>query len=112
MEILLLVAGVLVAAFAYSFSVAGARPVVGSDCYSVSKDGRVLATRGPKVTALRPKYSSDGMLVKLRNGTRLGEFLVHELVAETHLPNPNGRKAVRHKDGNKSNNKVANLEWC
>jgi hypothetical protein len=112
MEILLLVAVVLAAAFAYSFMVAGTRPVVGSDFYTVSKDGRVLATGGPKVSSLRPKMMADGLVVKLRNGSRAGEFFVHELVAEAHLPNPQGRKNVRHKDGNKNNNKVANLEWC
>jgi len=112
MEILLLVAGVLVAAFVYSFSVAGTKPVAGSDFYTVSKDGRVLATGGPKVTAVRPKASPEGLVVKLRNGNRPGEFFVHDLVAEAHLPNPNGRKSVRHKDGNVKNNNVSNLEWC
>lgn len=38
--------------------------------------------------------------------------LVHELVAETLLPNPEGKTKVRHKDGNKKNNSVTNLEWC
>jgi hypothetical protein len=112
MEILLLVAVVLVAVFVYSFSVAGTKPVVGSDFYTVSKDGRVLATGGPKVSALRPKASPEGLVVKLRNGSRAGEFLVHELVAEAHLPNPQARTNVRHKDGNLKNNKVSNLEWC
>jgi hypothetical protein len=38
--------------------------------------------------------------------------LIHELVAETFLPNPDGKTKVRHKDGNKKNNSAANLEWC
>ncbi|MQA40390.1 hypothetical protein GEV02_19745 [Rugamonas sp. FT29W] len=50
-------------------------------------------------------------MVKLRNGNRTGEFLVHDLVAEAHLPNPSGLKYVRHKDGNLRNNKVENLAW-
>lgn len=110
MEILLIVVGLLVLGGVFSFAVAGTKPVPGSDFYSVSKDGRVL-TGGRKVAALRPKLSPEGLIVTLRNGTRTGEFFVHHLVAEAHLPNPGGRKGVRHKDGNFKNNKIDNLEW-
>jgi len=108
---ILLVALALIGAFAYSFTVASTKPIPGSDTYSASKDGRILVTKGKKVTCLRAKASAEGMLVKLRSGTRTGVFMVHELVAEAHLPKPPGRTTVRHKDGNVRNNNVANLEW-
>ena len=103
---------VLALGFAYSILVADAKPVLGSDYYKVSKDGRVLLAAGSKVTAIKPTLYPEGLKVKLRGGTREGEFYVHDLVAEVFLPNPNRLPAVRHRDGNVRNNKVDNLQWA
>ena len=48
-------------------------------------------------------------LFKNKIGKRL---LVHRLVAEAFLPNPRNLPVVNHKDENKLNNNVDNLEWC
>lgn len=39
-------------------------------------------------------------------------FLIHRLVAEIFLVNPNNLSQVNHKDNNPSNNCIDNLEWC
>ena len=51
--------------------------------------------------------SPDGLLVRIAGKIHK----VHRLVAETFLPNPNSLPFVLHKDGNKENNSVDNLEW-
>lgn len=48
----------------------------------------------------------------LRINTKRISKAAHRLVAETFIPNPNKYEIVNHKDGNKLNNNIDNLEWC
>ena len=50
--------------------------------------------------------------VRLCKNGKYKTFLVHRLVAETFIPNPLGYNEINHKDEDKTNNKVDNLEWC
>lgn len=91
--------------------------------YSVSDTGLVKANeriihtktgiRKYKERLLKPEKTQDGHLrVTLsKNGVKT-RFLVHRLVAENFLPNPNNLPVINHKDENPMNNNVNNLEWC
>ena len=50
-------------------------------------------------------------VILCKNG-KTKAFLVHRLVAEAFIPNPNNLPCVNHKDENPKNNHVDNLEWC
>lgn len=80
------------------------------DYYLVSTDGKVYSIRSNKL--LSPFVSSGYLQVEFNVNGSVTKQLVHRLVAETYLPNPNKLPCVNHKDGNKLNNDLSNLEWC
>lgn len=57
------------------------------------------------------KHYSGYRLVCLCKGGKRKYTTVHRVVAENLLPNPLKKSQVNHKDGDKSNNAVCNLEW-
>lgn len=86
------------------------REVVGFEgLYEVSNYGRVR--RNGRI--LKPWKNRKGYLhVDLsKNGIRR-KALIHRLVAQSFIPNPNNYPEINHKDENKTNNAVDNLEWC
>lgn len=77
----------------------------------VTPDGRVqnmISGKWLSVCDNGNGYKQVFVCVKNRRYMRY----VHRLVAECYLPNPSNLPEVNHKDGNKANNNVANLEWC
>ena len=52
------------------------------------------------------------LVAHLSKDNKAKNILVHRLVAESFIPNPNKYPCVNHIDGNKQNNNINNLEWC
>lgn len=77
--------------------------------YSVTKDGNVINTETNKklLGTIKQGYHT----VQLWNGNIPSMQRVHRLVATAYIPNPNNYPIVRHKDNNRLNNHVDNLEW-
>ena len=81
--------------------------------YEVSDKGRVRSLKSGKERILKPLRIKTGYLqVQLLKNGEQKMYLVHRLVAQTFTPNPYNLQEVNHKDEDKDNNSVQNLEWC
>lgn len=84
--------------------------------YQVSNKGRIksLQDRGVKREKILSllKHNSGYYSIGLMINGKCKHFLVHRLVAKAFIENPNNYNFVNHKDENKRNNDVENLEWC
>lgn len=85
--------------------------IAGFNKYTIDEDGNIFSMYKKKY--LKPWKDTKGYLtVELRqNGERYYKK-VHRLVAETFIPNPTNLPEINHKDENKQNPSVYNLEWC
>jgi hypothetical protein len=81
------------------------------DYYDVYESGIVVRKDTGRVIK---QYKNDNgyFKVQLSIGGRRRKMRVHRMVCMKYLANPMGHAYVNHKDGDKSNNHVGNLEWC
>jgi hypothetical protein len=78
--------------------------------YRVFNDGRVYSFRRNQFMKL--KEDKDGYLnVSLRIAGKRIDIGVHRLIGLLFIPNPKNYKDIHHKDKNKHNNDISNLEW-
>ena len=78
--------------------------------YLVSKNGDVFSEISGKF--LKPFKNKKGYLyIDIHMRKYRIRKSIHSLVAETYIPNLENKETINHKDGNKENNSVGNLEW-
>lgn len=83
--------------------------------YRVTKSGKVYSYRqGNTLKPLSSVLDSSGYpIVKLYdNNSKPRTIAVHRIIADTFISNPDNLECINHKDENKQNNSIENLEWC
>ena len=71
------------------------------NCKLVKRKGKILK-----------QYKGVYYSITINDKGKTRKRLVHRLVAEAFIPNLLNKPCINHKDGNKLNNNVNNLEWC
>lgn len=79
--------------------------------YYVSNFGRICNQKGYIMKQSLDKYGYSRIMLGDKNGKR--KFVsVHRLVAKAFIPNDEKYDCINHKNENKNDNRVENLEWC
>lgn len=78
--------------------------------YRVSNLGRLYSVRRNKFMSFYDQHGYKRLKIE-KNGKEQ-DFAIHRLVAFAFLPNPDNLPFINHKDEDKENNRVSNLEWC
>lgn len=86
------------------------KTIKGHEDYGVTSCGLVYSYKSKKF--IKPFVCNGYLRVKLSVQGEENNYYVHRLVAETYIPNQNNFPQINHKDENKTNNCIGNLEWC
>lgn len=82
------------------------------DRFEVSTDGQIRNAYTKNIyRTFVNKNGYEQLCVSLGSRDKKKVFKIHKAIAETFIPNPEGKPEVNHEDGNKLNNCVSNLTW-
>lgn len=88
------------------------KPILGyENLYNISNLGNVFSIQS-KRNIKQTKNSKGYLIVGLCKNKKRKSCLIHRLVAEAFIDNPNKLPEINHKDENPLNNTITNLEWC
>ena len=79
--------------------------------YAITPEGEVWSYKSKKFLKLTDNGNGYLIVALWKNGERKW-YLVHRLVADAYIPNPDNLPQINHRDENKANNSLQNLEWC
>lgn len=86
------------------------KPIPDFPNYEISDQGRIRNKNTKQI--MRQKVDRGYRRVTLfRDGVKCSK-LIHRLVVDSFMLNPDGKKEINHIDGDKNNNGLSNLEWC
>ena len=86
------------------------RPIELNPMYYISNMGQLKNNKTNRILKLQDRNGYDSIIIRNSNNKQK-YFLIHRLVAEYFIPNPENKPTVNHIDRNKKNNIYTNLEW-
>lgn len=86
-------------------------PMLNKGEYKVSNLGRIYSTISGRLITLHVSKRNGYIGFPLGDRSKRKSYRIHRLIAQAFIPNPENKKDVNHKNKNKLDNRVENLEW-